>query len=120
MCSWSGRICSAKRPSKVMMVSKAREPQITADIENLGGIGIESKQPVAGDRGRWRPSGATASAMEPDHSEPAAMTPGWVPSSAGISTRRTTAWSCASVSVSSNAGIATSVLAWFFKVTLRR
>jgi hypothetical protein len=28
MCNWSGKICSAKRPSKSMMVSKAKDPQI--------------------------------------------------------------------------------------------
>jgi hypothetical protein len=30
MWSWSGMICSEKRPSKLMMVSKAREPQMSA------------------------------------------------------------------------------------------
>src|SRR5665647_3032108 len=46
ICSWSGRICSAKRPSKLMMVSKAREPQITAAIGMPVGSWIESEQAV--------------------------------------------------------------------------
>src|ERR1700712_434432 len=49
MCSWSGRICSAKRPSKPMMVSKARDPQMTAAMVSFVGSGIEGKQPVARD-----------------------------------------------------------------------
>ena len=36
MCSWLGRICSAKRPSKVMMVSKAIEPQTRMVMVLLG------------------------------------------------------------------------------------
>src|SRR5574343_400588 len=32
MCNWSGRICSANRHSKPMMVSKASEPQIRTAI----------------------------------------------------------------------------------------
>src|SRR5512135_2199146 len=49
MWSWSGRICSAKRPSKLMMVSKARDPQMTAAmVLFLWGSGVEGKQAVAG------------------------------------------------------------------------
>src|SRR4051812_32961929 len=56
MCSWSGRICCAKRPSKVMMVSNARDPQMTAAMVCcLGkGSGIESEQSVARDAAATR------------------------------------------------------------------
>ena len=32
MCTWSGRICCAKRPWNVVMVSNASEPQISAGM----------------------------------------------------------------------------------------
>src|SRR5207247_8648196 len=48
MCNWSGRICSEKRPSKVMMVSNARDPQITADIEFSIQSGVKSQDAVTG------------------------------------------------------------------------
>src|SRR3954451_2153941 len=51
MCSWSGRICSAKRPWKPMMVSKARDPQMTAAMLFFQWSGIEGQQAVAGDTG---------------------------------------------------------------------
>ncbi len=35
MCTWSGRICCEKRPGKLVMVSKASEPQIRTDMGDL-------------------------------------------------------------------------------------
>ena len=43
MCTWSGMICSEKRPGNVVMVSKARDPQISAGMAapvGLGGVGV--------------------------------------------------------------------------------
>src|SRR4029450_7217116 len=37
MCSCSGRICWAKCPGKVVMVSKARDPQTSADMQEAPG-----------------------------------------------------------------------------------
>src|SRR3954452_21581067 len=59
MCSCSGRICCAKCPGKVVMVSKANEPQINADMgaprqqangpRRLAGSRIENLDGVPGD-----------------------------------------------------------------------
>ena len=61
-----------------------------------------------------------ASATEPDHSAPGAITCEGAPSSEGVSTRRTTGWSCVSVSVSSIEGVATRMPALFFSVKFKR
>ncbi len=119
MCSWSGRIWSANRPSKVMMVSNAREPQITAAMdEPLVGVGGKERRRRAALRdrsaSRRKPAtgGSAAASAPPRRSGSEAERSAWAgstagaPKSAGMSTRRTTARSWVSSSDSSTAGIA--------------
>src|SRR5438132_4843175 len=53
MCTCSGRICCAKRPGKVVMVSNARDPQIKAD---MGAPKLERTEKIALSRPRGHPA----------------------------------------------------------------